>query len=104
MVLAAARESKARRVNVIDLVIGDLSSIIDDSVQFYFDVLSKGTLAEGAELHFRRQPAEATCWSCGHKFKVSVPLKPVCPVCGSAQLHVSGGKEFYVESIDVDEE
>lgn len=104
VVLAAARANNARRVNAIDLVVGDLSSIVDDSVQFYFDMLSKGTPAEGAELRFRRQPAEATCWSCGYKFNVSVPLKPVCPACGSTQLHVSGGKEFYVESIDVDEE
>jgi hydrogenase nickel incorporation protein HypA/HybF len=102
--LEAARANNARRINAIDLVIGDLSSIVDDSVQFYFDVLSKGTLAEGAELRFRRQPAEAACWTCGHKFQVSVPLKPVCPACGSAQLHVSGGREFFVESIDVDEE
>lgn len=103
VVLEAAQANNARRINAIDLVIGDLSSIVDDSVQFYFDVLSKGTPAEGAMLRFRRQPAEASCWNCGHTFQVSVPLKPLCPACGSSRLHVAGGREFFVESIDVDE-
>ncbi len=104
VVLETAERAGGRRVLAIDVVIGDLTSIVDDSVQFYFDILSKGTLAEGAVLRFRREPGTATCLDCGHTFEVQPPLLVECPQCHSALIRVTGGTEFYVESIEVEEE
>jgi hydrogenase nickel incorporation protein HypA/HybF len=103
LTLEAARGAGAERILAINLVIGDLSSIIDDSVQFYFDFLSRGTPAEGAVLRFERQAAEASCLDCGHRFEATIPLTPACPACGSARLAITGGREFRVESIEVDD-
>jgi len=100
--LEAARQNKAARITDIYLVIGDMTSIVDDSVQFYFDLLSKDTIAAGAALHFERQPAQGICWDCNHKFEASPPLTPLCPVCGSARMQITGGREFYVDSIEVE--
>ena len=102
--LEAAQKAGARRITAINLVIGDLSSIVDDSVQFYFDLLSKDTPAQGAVLRFQREPASVVCADCGHQYHASPPLVPLCPQCGGIRLQVSGGRGFSVDSIEVSDE
>jgi hydrogenase nickel incorporation protein HypA/HybF len=104
VVLEVAPQHNARHIKSIDLVIGDLSGYVDDSIQFYFDILSRDTLAEGATLIFRRIPATASCLACGHQFRTGAPLLPLCPACDGTRLQVTGGKELYVDSIEVDDE
>jgi hydrogenase nickel incorporation protein HypA/HybF len=103
VVLETARDAGAERVLTVDLVIGDLSSMVDDSVQFYFDVLSRDTAAAGAVLRIRRSPARAVCFSCGADYQVSPPLDPACTACAALTIQVSGGREFHIDSIEVDE-
>jgi hydrogenase nickel incorporation protein HypA/HybF len=101
--LEAARDAGAARISTIDVVIGDLSSMVDDSVQFYFDVLSRHTAAEGALLRLRRERARAACSTCGGDYEVTPPLDPMCTECGELTLAVTGGRAFYIESIEVEE-
>lgn len=102
----AAREAKnadAGKIIEIKLAIGDLSSIIDESVSMYFDIISKGTAAEGARLVFRRIPAVFECTYCGNEF--DRPVKSFdCPLCGGpgVLLDAGAGREFYIESLEVD--
>lgn len=102
--LNAAQQAGATRIVAIDLVIGELSGIVDDSVQFYFDILSQGTGAAGAVLRFRRQPAQARCLDCDHSYNAAPPLASFCPECGSLRLQVTGGRQFFLESIEIDDQ
>ena len=95
-----AEESQAKKVTDIYLVIGRLSSIVDDSVQFYWDFISKDTLCEGAKLHFKRLPAEMICLDCDTKYILDEELSP-CPNCSSANIRVVSGDEFNLESIEI---
>jgi hydrogenase nickel incorporation protein HypA/HybF len=95
------RTAGAKKISNLYLVIGQLSSIIDDSVQFYWDIISKGTVAEGATLHFQRKPVEIVCIMCGHQFP-PVDNDFSCPACESTQIKVISGEEFYLEAIDVE--
>ena len=99
--LRHAREAGADQICDLYLVIGQLASIVDDSVQFYWDFVSKGTPAEGARLHFRRIPAAFRCRNCGRSFQLSEG-DFACPDCGSSSLQITAGEEFYVEAIDVE--
>jgi hydrogenase nickel incorporation protein HypA/HybF len=97
--LRHAREAGAIRITDLFLVIGELSSVVDDSVQFYWDIVSEGTPAEGATLHFRRIPAEMACLECGETYDPKVDL--TCPACASANVRIVSGQEFYLEAIEV---
>ncbi|MEA3326813.1 MAG: hydrogenase maturation nickel metallochaperone HypA [Chloroflexota bacterium] len=95
-----AEKAGAKKVTDIHLVIGQLSSIVDDSVEFYWQMITKDTLCEDARLHFKRVPAVFVCLECGHQYSLTQELTP-CPNCGSARIRILSGDEFNLESIEI---
>jgi len=101
LALKHANQAGAKRITQLNLVIGQLASVVDDSIQFYWDIISKDTIAEGAKLEFRRVPAVLHCWNCEAEFSPN-GRDYLCPQCGSARVKVVAGDDFLLESIDVD--
>jgi hydrogenase nickel incorporation protein HypA/HybF len=99
--LRHAEEASASKITDINLVVGQFSSIVDDSVQFYWDMIADGTIAQGATLHFNRIPGEMTCRTCGRVFQPT-DRTFACPSCGSVAVRITKGEEFRVDSIDVE--
>ncbi len=96
-----AREANAEKVVGINLVIGRLASIVDDSIQFYWDIISKESICFGAILHFERKPGLLHCNACSSDYTIDSMLQP-CPNCGSPDIKVVSGEEFYVDSIEIE--
>ena len=101
IVLNEAEKAGAKEVRIINLVNGEMTGFVEDSVQFYFDFLSKGTPAEGANLSFIVVSIKAQCRNCGKPFEPK-ESNWICPDCGSNGLDITSGKELFVESIEVD--
>ncbi|MGB9669012.1 MAG: hydrogenase maturation nickel metallochaperone HypA [Anaerolineales bacterium] len=101
IVLQHAQGAQAKKVTNIYLVIGDLSTIVDDSVQFYWDIISKDTIAEGAILQFKRITTQFECLDCHTQYQPNGD-SILCPNCGSMRVKVLSGEEFYLEAIDVE--
>jgi len=99
--LRHAKEAGAKQITGINLVIGEFASIVDDSVQFYWDLLADDTIAQGAQLHFERIRGEMTCTHCKHSFHPK-DTDFVCPNCESQFVQITKGDEFRVDSIDVE--
>ena len=101
LALEKANEAKASKITKINLVLGELSGIVDECVQFYFDFLSKDTIAAGASLFFERTPTKLRCRNC------EVIFHPEnhdwsCPDCHEAGVEIISGRECYMESIEVE--
>lgn len=101
LVLEQAEKAGAREVGKINLVIGEMSGIVDDCVKFYFDFLSKGTIAEKAALSITISPTTVRCLDCGRSFKPK-EFDWTCPYCQSNNKEIVAGKELLVESIEVE--
>ncbi len=111
----ALEHAGGRRVKAIDLQVGRLSPVVPDSVQVFFDYLSKGTAAEGAQLRFEIMPIVLACQDCGRQadltpwqderpqLMMARALARGCP-CGSKKLGVVSGISFGLVSIEVEEE
>jgi hydrogenase nickel incorporation protein HypA/HybF len=102
IVLDQAKAADAKKVTRINLVIGEMSGVVSDCVQFYFDFLKKGNAAEEATLNFKLVPVELKCRQCQTIFNPNGSAW-VCPNCQGTGLDVTKGQESYVESIEVEQ-
>jgi hydrogenase nickel incorporation protein HypA/HybF len=96
-----AEKAGAARITAINIKLGQLSSLVDDSISFYWELIAKDTIAEKAELRFTRVPARVACLDCAHEF--ALPKDDyACPKCRSERFRVTAGDEMTVESIEVE--
>lgn len=96
-----AREQGADRVLSVTVAIGDLSGVVPEAVEFCFEVCSKETLLEGAQLIIKRIPGKAECRTC----KAEILLDTytfACPACNSFNLERVQGNELKVIEMEVD--
>ena len=101
LVLAEAEAHQAKQITKIKIAIGDLSGIVEGSVETYFRLIAEPTIAAQAVLEFTRVRANLFCSYCNHEF-----IKPasdfLCPDCGELGRLTDSGRECFVESIEVE--
>ncbi len=101
LVLEQAKKAKAKKVGKINLVIGEMTGVVEQCVQFYLDFLGKGTIVEGAAVSCRIVPLKAKCRDCDETFELK-EFEWTCPHCGNNTMEITGGNELFVESIEVE--
>ena len=97
---AEAETGKFHTVKRITLEVGPLSSVEPEAMRFGFDVVMRGTLADGAKLDIVTPPAEARCLNCFELVTVDDRFAP-CPKCGSTDLQISGGDALRIKEMEV---
>jgi hydrogenase nickel incorporation protein HypA/HybF len=97
----AARREGFARVTAVRLEIGALASVEPDALAFCFDVVTRGSLAEGAQLEFVRTPGTGWCMPCGRAVVVDREHQ-ACPECGSYQVQVTGGTQMKIRELAVE--
>ena len=88
-------------VKTVWLEIGELASVEKEAMRFGFDVVMKGSLADGARLEIIDVPGQAWCMQC-MKVVTIKNLFDACDSCGSHQLQVTGGEELRIKELEVE--
>ena len=100
LALAQARQNGATRIRAVRLRIGTLSGVVPDALQFAFEALAPGTLAEGAQLTIESVPARFWCAACDREF--ASDLFAQCPDCGGLSGDLRAGRELELTSLEID--
>jgi hydrogenase nickel incorporation protein HypA/HybF len=94
-VMRHARESRVEQIN---LKVGRLRQVVPESLEFYFGIVSRGTLCEGAKLVQDVVLARLNCENCGFGWEPDLPAFR-CPRCNGGETLVLSGEEFEVDKI-----
>ena len=102
IVRIAGDHARGRRVTEVDVTVGHLRQVVPSALEFSFELVAAGTVAEGAELVLRHVPIEARCSGCGEQTpQAGFPL--ACGACGALDIDVVAGDELFVEAVELEE-
>ncbi|MCC2095736.1 MAG: hydrogenase maturation nickel metallochaperone HypA [Hyphomicrobiales bacterium] len=88
------------RVTRVRLEIGAFSGVEKPALEFAFDVVMRGSPAEGAQLEMEDLAGTALCYECGQTSLIENRLDP-CPRCGSGRMLVQDGGEMRIKDLEV---
>ena len=102
IVTIAERHAAGRSVTKVEVRVGHLRQVVPTALEFAFELVSKGTVLDGAELALEEIPARGRCRDCGAETTMSAfPL--ACANCGALDMEILAGEELQVESLELDE-
>ena len=101
IILQESLSNKVNRVLSVAIKVGELSAVETESLRFCFELVSKGSLAEGARLDIERVQVTCHCKDCGSDFAVR-ELIFSCPSCGGSRVEMLSGRELSIDSFEAE--
>lgn len=109
-IIEVARDKKAKRVNRVELLLGELTMVGEEQFLFWMKEIlrSQGDVAQSAEIELKPVQAVVECKNCGYQGG----LKPIdeshlypnfsCPFCNHQTLDIKKGREFILHRIQLE--
>lgn len=107
-VLDAANKNCAKKVEEVFIEVGELTALNPDQLEFIFQTITKGTVAEGAKYNILTVKPLVSCKSCSYGGPIETYEKlhfflPIikCPKCGNPDVEIVAGRECCVKKIKI---
>lgn len=103
-VTSLAKENNYKKVMKIFLVAGEIYDYDPKWIQYYFNIVSKGTIAENAKISLEVQKLKFQCNDCGNSFTLNIHSDDhmVCPNCQSSNYKMISGRDFFIKGMEVE--
>lgn len=98
--LENARQQGANKINRLKMRIGKMSGVVPEALEFAFDVVTQGTIAQGATLEIESVPVVCYCSQCQQEFSPPDVFYQ-CPNCQQFTQKVISGKEIELTSLEL---
>ena len=93
-----AEKSNARKVHEIDVEIGTLAGVVNESLEFAMNAITRETIFQNTKLIIHEVLPLARCIDCNLEYTTSY-LFSSCPVCNKTNTLLIRGKELRVTSL-----
>ena len=94
----------AKRVTGVWLKVGAFSCVETSALTFCFELVCRGTLAEGCELHIEEQQAECWCEQCQQYVTLLSSKVQRCPQCQSTGLRIVADDGMQIQRLEIEKE
>lgn len=101
MALQHAQENQAHRITHFRIEMSQSADESEDSLRFYLENLTRGTVANDAKFEIQRINPTMHCLKCGKEFE-KVETVDKCPRCHSAHVMQDRVEEFKLTSIEIE--
>jgi hydrogenase nickel insertion protein HypA len=89
------------RLVTTHVVVGRLRAIIPDFLQSAYESIAQETPAKGSKLEVVFAPLNGTCLACGWTGELTTAFFE-CPTCASRQGRLNGGRELYLQNLEIE--
>jgi hydrogenase nickel incorporation protein HypA/HybF len=101
VVTRVAEENDAKRVGDVVLEIGLLAGVEKDSLEFCYEVITRGTRLEGSHLKIVEVKPRARCKDCEKEYEVKMDNFH-CPHCKSKKFDLLIGSDINLKEVEVE--
>ncbi|MCG8632823.1 MAG: hydrogenase maturation nickel metallochaperone HypA [Desulfobacterales bacterium] len=88
------------RVEVLNLRIGKLASVVEHSLTFCLEIVTKDTPLENVKLVIEDVPVKIRCLACKKEWEVDTPMFK-CPDCEDTEVKMLSGREIEISSMEL---
>ncbi len=91
------------RVKEVRLRVGALAAVVEDSLQFCYEIATEDTPLQGSKLVVNIVPVLMHCDTCSQDVEIAGLQSFRCPHCDEPVSDLRQGRELEIESIEIDE-